>query len=137
MFESVKDFITEISESYSDISNIKRVVRFGESLHVTKDVVDTLKEVNELLPYIDCSDVPDYALTLLNSLNLPERPKYGMEIATAAVYLFMGYFYMGKEDYDKARYCTEVVEHIPYVIYGKESLQEIKTCAARLNKTLP
>lgn len=133
MLESIKDFLTDVYESYSDI---KPWLKVGQAAVISINIAETLTEVNELLPYTDCSEVPDYALTKLDSLNLPEKPKYGMEIATAAVYLYMGYFYLGKKDYTSARHCSEVVERIPNR-FGNASLREIKEFALRLKNTLP
>ena len=94
-----------------------------------------LQEAWDLLLYVDCTDVPDYALTQLDSLNLPVVPKYGMEPATAGVYFLEAlFYYYGKHDLDAANSCLEVVLRIPEwrVIYGKQTLIEIKEEAEKM-----
>lgn len=140
MNEDIKYLITDLADVWSGIiSPIKRVLdTIGVTTHTIK-LKEVLDEVHEIMPYVDCTDVPDYALTLLDSLDLPSNPKYGLELSTAAVYYLEAFFFFyGKQDKESAIMCLGVVDDIPEwrVIYGKQTLLEIKEEAKKLRQQI-
>lgn len=133
MSDSIKEIISDIFDLWSEVSSINPQEVY-KAVNTQNKLRDVLKEVSELLPYIDSVHVPDYALLLLESLGLKPDSEYGYELATAAVYFNKALFYNAKGDADSALSCLQVVAEIPEwrVIYGKKTLLDIKEEAKKL-----
>ena len=113
-----------------------------------KDLFDAItigNKANEKLQLaarlLDCKDNPDICkdgLKILDSIGVGSNPGFGKEIIGASVYYMKALFYQALSDDTMAKYCLNVVEEIPqwYVIYGRDTLLDIKEEARKLRRQI-
>lgn len=101
--------------------------KFYDALFFAGQSKVVIEEVGKLLPYADVPGVPENAIRMLDTLNLPLSPKYGEELTTAAVLLLKAYFHLARDDEFMASICIEAILNIPKwrVLYGRKTLDEI------------
>lgn len=131
-------FLTDLDFDFSQVFGLfKTIIKISTALGESIAYAQIISEVNDLLPYIDCTDVPDYALDMLKSMELSPAPKMGLESITAITYLYMAFFHAAKEEYEKALYCTSVVSIIPNrKIFNRNVVVEVKEYAAKFSQKI-
>ena len=114
-----------------DIEEILTGYKIIEAFEFSGRVKRVLDEVQELLPYLDVSDVPETVLTMLDTLNLSPSPTHGKENLTAYVYLIKAFCHYYRGDSFMSNRCVLIVEDVPEwkVLINKKKLVEIKEIA--------
>lgn len=78
------------------------------------------------------------AIRILDSIGASTSPPYGKEIISAAVFYYKGVALNSLKRYQEAKYYLGLVEEIPswYVMYGKNTLKDIKKEARELKERI-